>query len=180
MTTTETILQQTIQRCREQKLILPTYGQMRNPETVPETIQKELSQIGLWDVNPRNLFRITWKNAPVDFGGGFGPVNVLEMPSELTGVPARIFVLLGKYFPTGAHKVGATFGPLVERLITGRFDPTTQKALWPSTGNYCRGGVYDSALLGCESIAVLPEEMSRERFDWLKNMGAEVIATPGS
>ncbi|NOZ75228.1 MAG: pyridoxal-phosphate dependent enzyme, partial [FCB group bacterium] len=180
MTTTETILQQTIQRCREQKLILPTYSQMRNPETVPETIQKELSQIGLWDVNPRNLFRITWKNEPVDFGGGFGPVNVLEMPSELTGVPARIFVLLGKYFPTGAHKVGATFGPLVERLITGRFDPTTQKALWPSTGNYCRGGVYDSALLGCESIAVLPEEMSRERFDWLKNMGAEVIATPGS
>ncbi len=180
MTTTETILHQTIQRCREQKLILPTYSQMRNPETVPETIQKELSQIGLWDVNPRNLFRITWKNEPVGFGGGFGPVNVLEMPSELTGVPARIFVLLGKYFPTGAHKVGATFGPLVERLITGRFDPTTQKALWPSTGNYCRGGVYDSALLGCESIAVLPEEMSTERFDWLKNMGAEVIATPGS
>jgi cysteine synthase len=89
-------------------------------------------------------------------------------------------LLIGKYFPTGAHKVGATFGPLVEKLITGRFDPTTQKALWPSTGNYCRGGAYDSYLLGCESIAVLPEGMSSERFDWLRKVGAEIFATPGS
>jgi len=106
-------------------------------------------------------------------------VNYLELPHELTGVKARIFVLLGKFFPTGAHKVGATFGPLVEKLVTGKFDPTTQKALWPSTGNYCRGGAYDSYLLGCESIAVLPEEMSQERFDWLKKVGAEIFATPG-
>ena len=106
-------------------------------------------------------------------------MNTLEFPSELTGTPARIIVLLGKYFPTGSHKVGATFGPLVERLVTGRFDPVTQKAIWPSTGNYCRGGAYDSHLLACQSIAILPEEMSRERFDWLREIGAEVVATPG-
>jgi len=64
--------------------------------------------------------------------------------------------------------------------VSGHFDPTTQKALWPSTGNYCRGGAYDSYLLGCESIAVLPEGMSQERFDWLHKVGAEVFATPGS
>jgi cysteine synthase len=75
--------------------------------------------------------------------------------------------------------VGATFGPLVEKLVTGKFDPTTQKALWPSTGNYCRGGAFNSALLDCEAIAVLPEEMSEERFTWLKEIGAEVFATPG-
>ncbi|MEZ5149243.1 MAG: pyridoxal-phosphate dependent enzyme [Bacteroidales bacterium] len=127
-----------------------------------------------------NLFRITWKNESVEFGGGFGKVNYIELPKSLTGVDARIIMLIGKYFPTGAHKVGATFGPLVEKLVSGRFDPTRQKALWPSTGNYCRGGAYDSYLLGCESIAVLPEGMSKERFDWLKKVGTEIFATPGS
>ena len=175
----EKVLAKTAQRCRERNIIIPTYKQMRNPELVPAKIKKELKNIGLWDLHPYNLFRITWKNEPVKFGGGFGGVNFIEFPQELTGVKARIMMLIGKYFPTGSHKVGATFGPLVEKLITGRFDPTSQKALWPSTGNYCRGGAYDSRLLGCDSIAILPEEMSQERFDWLKEIGAEVFATPG-
>lgn len=173
-------LENAIQRCREKKVILPTYKQMRHPELIPEKIRKELKNIGLWDLNPLNMFRLTWKNEPVEFGGGFGGVNYLELPSNLTGVKARIIMLLGKFFPTGAHKVGATFGPLVEKLISGRFDPTWQKALWPSTGNYCRGGAYDSYLLGCESIAVLPEGMSKERFDWLKKVGTEIFATHGT
>jgi cysteine synthase len=177
--TTEQILENTIARCREQKIIIPTYKQMREPELIPEKIKSKLKNIGLWDLNPLNLFRITWKNEPVKSGGGYGPVNYIEIPPELSGVKARIIVLIGKYFPTGAHKVGATFGPLVEKLISGHFDPTRQKALWPSTGNYCRGGAYDSFLLGCESIAVLPEGMSRERFEWLEKVGAEIFATPG-
>jgi len=160
-------------------MIIPTYRQMANPDLIAYGILQELKNIGLWDLNPRNLFRITWKNEPVASGGSFGSVNYLELPSELTGVKARIFILLGKFFPTGAHKVGATFGPLVEKLVSGRFDPTTQKALWPSTGNYCRGGAYDAYLLGCPSIAVLPEEMSAERFEWLHEVGSEVIKTPG-
>jgi cysteine synthase len=179
MTSTETVLENTIQRCRENNVIIPTYAQMRNPELVPKDIQKKLKSIGLWDLNPLNLFRITWKNEPTKSGGGYGEVNHLILPKSITGVEAKIVVLIGKYFPTGAHKVGATFGPLVEKLITGRFDPTTQKALWPSTGNYCRGGAYDGYLLGCPSIAVLPEEMSQERFDWLEKVGAEIIRTPG-
>ncbi len=174
------VLENTVKRCRERNIILPTYKQMRNPELVPEKIKEELKHIGLWDLNPVNLFRITWKNEPKKFGGKFGSVNYIELPSELTGTKARIVMLIGKYFPTGAHKVGATFGPLVEKLITGRFDPTHQKALWPSTGNYCRGGAYDSYLLGCESIAILPEGMSKERFDWLYKVGAEVFATKGT
>jgi cysteine synthase len=174
------VLENTIRRCRERNIIIPTFAEMRNPETVPAGIREELRSIGLWDLNPRNLFRITWKNEPVARGGGFGPVNCLEMPGELTGVDARILVLVGKFFPTGAHKVGATFGPLVTKLIEGRFDPTSQKAIWPSTGNYCRGGAYDAHLLACECIAVLPEGMSRERFEWLKTVGAEIFATPGS
>lgn len=175
----EKVLKKTIKRCQERNIVLPTYKQMRNPELIPEKIRAELKNIGLWDLNSLNLFRLTWKNEPVKQGGGFGDVNYLELPTELTGTKARVFVLIGKFFPTGAHKVGATFGPLVEKLITGQFDPTSQKALWPSTGNYCRGGAYDSYLLGCESIAVLPEEMSPERFEWLKKVGTEIFATPG-
>jgi cysteine synthase len=98
----------------------------------------------------------------------------------LTGVEARILALVGKWFPTGSHKVGASFGCLVPPLVTGQFDPTVNKAVWPSTGNFCRGGAYDATLLGCESIAILPEQMSRERFEWLKTVAGEIIATPGS
>ncbi len=169
-----------IQRARERNIIIPTFAQQRNPELIPAKIKEELKGIGLWDIHPRNLFRITWKNEPAAFGGGFGGVNYIELPSSLTGTDARIFALVGKWFPTGAHKVGAAFGCLVPRLVTGQFEPTTQKAVWPSTGNYCRGGAYDSALLACNSIAILPEGMSKERFEWLEKIAGEVIATPGS
>jgi len=179
LTIHEAGLKHAVQRARERNIIIPTYAQMKNPALLPASITAELQSIGLWDITPRNLFRITWHNEPVPFGGGFGGVNYLELPSALTGVDARIVVLVGKWFPTGAHKVGAAFGCLVPRLVTGQFDPTKQKAVWPSTGNYCRGGAYDSALLACDSIAILPEEMSRERFEWLRQVSGEVIATPG-
>ena len=169
-----------IERARDRNIIVPTFAQMKNPDLIPDRIKSELAQIGLWEVNPRNLFRITWKNEPIEQGGGFNGVNYMEFPPNLTGTGARIIVLVGKWFPTGSHKVGAAFGCLVPRLATGQFDPTTQKAVWPSTGNYCRGGAYDSELLACDSIAILPEEMSRERFEWLSNIAGEVIATPGS
>jgi cysteine synthase A len=172
-------LERTVQRARERDIIIPTFAQHRNPELIPGKMQDRLKKIGLWDIVSPNLFRITWKNEPVAYGGGFGGVNYLELPRTLTGTEARIIALVGKWFPTGAHKVGATFGCLVPRLVTGQFDPTTQKAVWPSTGNYCRGGAYDSTLLACESIAILPEEMSRERFEWLSQVSGEVIATPG-
>ncbi|MGI9316113.1 MAG: pyridoxal-phosphate dependent enzyme, partial [bacterium] len=114
-------------------------------------------------------------------GGQYGGVNYLELPSELTGIDAKIVMLIGKWFPTGAHKVGAAFGCLVPRLVTGQFDPVNQKAVWPSTGNYCRGGAYDCALLACPAIAILPEGMSQERFEWLREIGTdEIIATPGT
>ena len=169
-----------IKRARERNIIIPTFAQMKNPALIPAKVKEELKTIGLWDVAPRNLFRINWHNEPVEKGGTYGGVNFLELPSSLTGTQARIIVIIGKWFPTGAHKVGAAFSCLAPRLVTGQYDPTTQKAVWPSTGNYCRGGAYDSALLGCDSIAILPEGMSRERFAWLEKIAGEVIATPGT
>ena len=169
-----------VRRVRERKIVIPTFAQMKDPSRIPDEVKQPLQKIGLWDVTPENLFRITWKNEAVAHGGGFNGVNYLEFPRSLTGSEARIIGLVGKWFPTGAHKVGAAFGCLVPRLVTGQFEPTTQKAVWPSTGNFCRGGAYDSALLGCQSIAILPEGMSRERFEWLAKIAGEVIATPGS
>jgi len=171
------VRKKTANRCKERGITIPTFKQLRNPELIPDKIKIKLKSIGLWDVNPLNLFRITWKNK-IDTGL-FGNVNYFEIPKAITGVKARIIGLVGKYFPTGAHKVGAAFGCLVPRLVSGEFDPEVHKAVWPSTGNYCRGGAFDCALLDCTAIAILPEEMSQERFDWLKEIGAEVIATPG-
>jgi cysteine synthase len=173
-------LERAVSRARERNIVIPTFEQMRNPAAIPEQVVERLESVGLWDLDPVNLFRIGWHNEPVVKGGGFGPVNILEFPQELTGVEARIVALVGKWFPTGAHKVGAAFGCLVPRLVTGQFDPTTQKSAWPSTGNYCRGGAYDAHLLACESIAILPEGMSAERFAWLEGVAGEVIRTPGS
>ncbi len=168
-----------VQRCREKGILLPTFAQMRDPAKIPSSVKNELLRIGLWDVHPRNLFRVSWHNEAVERGGGFGGVNYLEIPRVITGTKARIVGLTGKWFPTGAHKVGAAYACLAPELVTGRFDPSRKKAVWPSTGNYCRGGAYISRLLSCPSIAILPAEMSRERFEWLATMAEEVIATPG-
>jgi cysteine synthase len=173
------ILAKNIQKARQNNVLIPTFSEMIHPETIPEKITRRLENTGLWDLDPVNLFRITWKNQPQAFGGLFGGPNVLELPSSLTGVNARIVCLVGKWFPTGCHKVGASFGCLVPRLVTGQFDASRHKAVWPSTGNYCRGGAFNSKLLACDSIAILPAEMSRERFEWLSSIAGEVIATPG-
>ena len=179
--TNEKALENAVKRFRERGIILPTFEQQQNPELIPAIIKEKLKNIGLWEVNPLNLFRITWKNEPVERGGLFGKVNFIELPRKLTGVSARIVLLIGKWFPTGAHKVGAAYGCLAPRIITGGFDPTCHKAVWPSTGNYCRGGAFDSKVMGTESVAILPKGMSSERFTWLRDViGSEVIATPGS
>ena len=174
-------LERNIVKARENNVIIPNFKQMRDPvRYVPDRIKEKLLDVGLWDLNPLNLFRITWKNEPKLSGGLYGGPNFIELPSKLTGVDARIICMAGKFFPTGCHKVGASFGCLAPRLITGQFDSSSQKAVWPSTGNYCRGGAFNSKLLACESVAILPEGMSRERFDWLSQIAGEVIATPGT
>lgn len=180
LTMNEAKRQNAVKRAKEQNIIIPTFEQMKHPELIPDEIKAQLKNLDPWALDPLNLFRITWQNESLEEGGLFSDGHYFVLPKELSGVDAKIVCLSGKYFPTGAHKVGAAFGCLVPRLITGQFDPTTTKAVWPSTGNYCRGGAYDSALLACESIAILPEGMSQERFDWLKKVAGEVIPTPGT
>ena len=180
LTINKTGLEHNIQKAKENNIIIPTIAQMQNPDLIPEKIKAKLSHTGLWDVDPVNLFRISWHNEAKEQGGLFQAVpNYVEIPSKLSGVPCRIIAMSGKWFPTGCHKVGASFGCLAPRLVTGQFDATYHHAVWPSTGNYCRGGAFNSKLLACESVAILPQDMSKERFDWLKSIAGQIIATPG-
>ena len=180
LTIREDARRRNIERARENRVIIPTIEQMRDPDAIPEKIRAGLRNVGLSDVDPLNLFRINWHNEPKEFGGLFRKIpNYVEIPPELSGVPARILAMAGKWFPTGCHKVGASFGCLIPKLVTGQFDATRHRAVWPSTGNFCRGGAFNSRLLACESVAILPEGMSRERFDWLRQIAGQIIATPG-
>ncbi len=173
----EEFLNKTVERCKEKNIVLPKFSELKRPHTISKKIQEKLKDVDLQDTHPLNLFRINWANDPET--GGIGDVNFLEIPREITGIKAQVIGLVGKFFPTGAHKVGATYGCLAPYLVTGRFNPEYHKAVWPSTGNYCRGGVFNSNLLAVHSVAILPEEMSKERFDWLRERADEVYATPG-
>jgi cysteine synthase len=168
---------------RQARILLPTFAQLASPGRIPAEIRHQLETVDPDDANPWNLFRVHWYNERDRAGQAAVPVYVV-LPGELTGVEARIVVALGDLFPMiRAHKVLAAYACLVPRVVTGRFDPTKQRAVWPSTGNYCRGGVAISALMGCRGVAVLPEGMSRERFAWLEEWVADpgdVIRTPGT
>lgn len=179
----EEVLGRTVARFRERRIMLPTFAQLADPTSIPEEIHKALAGVDPDEADPLNLFRVHWYNDADRTGTDAVPGHVV-LPPELTGVDAAIVVLLGDRFPMiRAHKVLASYGCLAPRVITGRFDPTSHRAVWPSTGNYCRGGVAISRLMSCRGVAVLPEGMSRERYDWLEQWVADssdVIATPGS
>ena len=175
-------LSRTVDRLREAGVALPTFAQLADPRTIPARVREALRAVGPDEPHPLNLFRVHWQNDAARTGFVDVPEHVV-LTRELTGVDAPIVVALGDRFPLiGAHKVLAAYGCLAPRLVTGAFDPTSDRAVWPSTGNYCRGGVAISRLLGCRGVAVLPEGMSRERFDWLERWVSapeDVIRTPG-
>ena len=179
----EEALARTAERFRERNIVLPTFAQLSDPTTLPETVSDLLKDVGPDDADARNLWRVHWYNSDnrrdrVDVPG------YIEIPSQLSGVEARIVLALGHRFPMiTAHKVLAAYSCLAPKLVAGAFDPTRHRAIWPSTGNYARGGVAISKIMGCRGVAVLPEGMSKERFDWLENWIADpsdVIRTHGT
>jgi cysteine synthase len=172
-----------IARFRDANIVLPTFAELADPGTIAPATLDALKQIGPDEAHPLNLFRVHWYNDATRAGHTNVPEHVV-LPTALTGVDAPIIVVFGDRFPMiGAHKVLAAYGCLAPRVVTGAFDPTAQRAVWPSTGNYCRGGVAISRIMGCRGVAVLPEGMSRERFAWLERWvedPADIITTPGS
>ncbi|MDA8201740.1 MAG: pyridoxal-5'-phosphate-dependent protein subunit beta [Chloroflexi bacterium] len=173
----------TVERFRQQRIALPTFAQLADPSLVPGSVRAALGAVGPDDASPLNLFRVNWYNDPSRCGLQDVPAYI-DLPKSLTGVDARIVVAIGDRFPMiNAHKVLAAYGCLAPRVITGQFDPTHHRAIWPSTGNYCRGGVAISRIMACRGVAVLPEGMSQERFDWLERWvvdSSDIIRTPGT
>ncbi|MBU97723.1 MAG: pyridoxal-5'-phosphate-dependent protein subunit beta [Acidimicrobiaceae bacterium] len=172
-----------INRFREEHILLPTFSQLADPTTIPEKINDALLHIDPNEAHPLNLFRVHWYNAY----GSSGKVDIpqhIVLPSELTGVEAKIVLAFGNRFPMiTAHKVLAAYSCFVPRVISGQFDPTKHRAIWPSTGNYARGGIAISTLMRSRGVAVLPENMSQERFDWLDKWvmdPSDIVRTPGS
>ena len=162
---------------------LPRISDLADP---PVRLAHKAAQIA--DADPdgadaRNLFRVHWHNGPDRRSLVDVPGHVV-LPEALTGVKAKIVVALGNRFPMiSTHKVLAAYGCLIPRLMSGSFSAARHRAVWPSTGNYCRGGVAIASVLGCRSVAVLPEGMSKERFDWLNNWLADpkdIFRTPGT
>jgi cysteine synthase len=179
----EAVLRRALQRLHEQGIILPRFGELADPRSISPEITARLGGIDPDDPSPLNLFRVHWLNAS-DRRSRAEVAEHVILPPELTGVKAKIVVLFGDRFPlVAAHKVLAAYACLMPRLVTGRFDPTEHRAVWPSTGNYARGGVAISRLLGCRGVAVLPENMSPERFRWLERWVVDpqdIVRTPGS
>ncbi|WP_332461182.1 pyridoxal-phosphate dependent enzyme [Acuticoccus mangrovi] len=172
----EAVYRRAVDHLRTHGVVLPRFAELVSPVAVDPSVDPDAA-------DPRNLFRVHWYNDPATVAGRMVPAHV-ELPKALTGVDARILVMLGENFPIiHAHKVLAAYACLAPRLASGAFDPAHQRAVWPSTGNYCRGGVAISRILGCRGIAVLPEGMSAERFRWLEEWvtdPADIIRTYGS
>ena len=172
-----------VKRFRQAGIALPTFAQMADPTLAPPHLVEQLSGVDPDAADPRNLWRVHWFNA-VDRRGRVDVPGHVVIPSELSGVPCPIVLLIGDRFPMiTAHKVLAAYACLAPRLVTGQFDPTRNRAVWPSTGNYARGGVAISRIMGCRGVAVLPEGMSAERFEWLDRWvddPSDIIRTPGS
>lgn len=175
--------QRAVARLRARNVRLPTFSQLQQPQAMPGDTAEKLADISPDEAHPLNLFRVHWYNDVSRRRCAAVPAH-LELPKSLTGVEARIVVAVGALFPMiSAHKVLAAYSCLVPRIVSGRFDPERHRAVWPSTGNYCRGGIAISRILDCHGVAVLPQGMSRERFAWLEKWVRDpndIVRTPGT
>jgi cysteine synthase len=146
---------------------------MLHPSSVDPAVRAQaVAALEADPLNPINLYNITWRGAD-------DAIKYEVIPPEITGVAAPIVVLYGRDFPTGAHKVGAAYSVLAETLLFGQVDIDRHTVVWPSTGNYGIGGAWVGGRVGAKSIVVLPEGMSRERFEQIERYGAQIIKTPG-
>ena len=162
----EAALDRAVERFRQRGIRLPRFAELADPRAIDHSIVAGVSPD---EGHPANLFRVHWYNDSSRTGRAEVP-EYLEVPGELSGVDARIVLALGNRFPMiRAHKVLAAYACLAPRVVAGAFDPTRDRAIWPSTGNYARGGIAISRIMDCRGVAVMPEGMSRERFEWLES-----------
>jgi len=169
-----------VARFREQRITLPTFAQLADPSTIDPALT---AGVGKDEPDARNLWRVHWYN---DLAGNrVDTPDYVVLGREFTGIDSPVIVAFGDRFPMiAAHKVLAAYSCLAPRIVTGQFDPTRHRAIWPSTGNYARGGIAISRIMASRGVAILPAGMSQERFDWLDgwcaNPAEDVIRTVGT
>jgi cysteine synthase len=146
---------------------------MLDPELLPDTLRQKALNAQTNELDPLNLFNITWKNEA-------NKVRKFILPKALTGVDANIVVLLGKDFPSGSHKVGPAYATLIEGCVDETIIPHEHTILGPSTGNFGIGVSYICNLMGYDSIVIMPDNMSKERYNRIKQYGASLELTPGT
>lgn len=152
----------------------PTFEEMLHPQKINPALRADaVAALDTDPLNPINLYNITWRDAKNE-------IYHLVLPKALTGVEAEIVVIYGGRFPSGSHKVGAAYSVLLEMQLMGEVDPALHTLVWPSTGNYGIGGAFIGCRMEYDSIVVLPEEMSQERFERIGRYGARIIRTAGS
>lgn len=152
----------------------PTYEEMLHPEGIEAKRRSEaLKALSGNELDPVNLFNITWKD-------GRNQVRKIVLPKELTGVEANIVVMLGKDFPSGSHKVGPAYATLIEGCVDGEIIPGEHTILGPSTGNFGIGVAYICNLMGYKAVVIMPDNMSKERYERIRKYGAELDLTPGT
>ena len=176
----EATLANSVARFRERGITLPTFAELADPSRIDPARVGDADPQG---PNARNLWRVHWYN---DLAGNRVDVpQHVVLPPALTGIESPIIVVFGDRFPMiTAHKVLPAYTCLAPRIVTGQFDPTRHRAIWPSTGNYARGGIAISRIMASRGVAILPAGMSQERFDWLdrwcENPAEDVIRTVGT
>ena len=177
------VIEKTANYFKQKGILLPTISELQNPHLIDTDIKNKVFKTDKDAMDPANLFRVHWFNKS-DHSNFLDVPEHIVLPDEFTGIEAKIIVNLGRYFPLiTAHKVLAAYGCLLPRILNGTFDYSKHKAVWPSTGNYCRGGVAISKILGLKSVAILPEGMSKERFNWLEKWvedKKDIIKTKGT
>ena len=177
------VIEKTANYFKQKGIVLPTISELQNPHLIDTDIKNKVFKTDKDAMDPANLFRVHWFNKS-DHTNFLDVPEHIVLPDEFTGIEAKIIVNLGRYFPLiTAHKVLAAYGCLLPRILNGTFDYSKHKAVWPSTGNYCRGGVAISKILGLKSVAILPEGMSKERFNWLEKWvedKKDIIKTKGT
>lgn len=151
----------------------PTYAEMHDPRLLPEAFRRRVGEARAREDDPLNLFNLTWRRED-------GGIHHIVLPRELTGVEAAIIVLLGREFPSGSHKVGPVYTTLMEAELEGRARPGVHTVVGPSTGNFGIGTSYVARLKGYRAVVVMPDSMSRERYDRIRRYGGELDLTPGT
>jgi len=151
----------------------PTYDEMAHPSHIDPQIRKKALLGKANELDPINLFNINWRDEE-------NQVHKIVLPREMTGVEANIIVLLGKYFPSGSHKVGPAYSTLIEGCVDQTIIPGKHTILGPSTGNFGIGVSYICNLMKFDSIVIMPDNMSKERYERIQKYGAKLDLTPGT